>query len=166
MRLMLAALVAVIATGVSAQEDSRWVRKVLVGQWCDGWGHCRAHYKYVRVEPTYGRSYSLTYTHPHRHECLHVRAVVGLEKYNIEEARQNAIDMWSEQVKLHHGVKFMNPDNAIVMSDGGRGPDCYVSATGTRASEKAAEAIGRKLSQCELIARPCAGPIDEGRGRR
>lgn len=166
MRLVLAALVAVIATGAFAQEDSRWVKRIIGYRHVCDWDGCRRHPVYQNVYVPYApRSYSLTYTHPHRHECLQVRAVVGLEKYNLEEAKQNAIDMWAEQTKLHHGVKFINADNAIILSDGGRGPDCYVSATGTRASEKAAEVVGRKLVQCEFIARPCAGSIDDGRRR-
>lgn len=166
MRWMLAALVAVIATGAFAQEDSRWVKRIIGYRHVCDWEGCRRHPVYQNVYVPYApRSYSLTYAHPHRHECLQVRAVVGLEKYNVEEARQNAIDMWMEAIKLHHGVRWMNPDNAIIMSDGGRGPDCYISATGTRASEKAAEVVGRRLHQCEYVARPCAGPVDDGRRR-
>lgn len=172
MRLMLAAMMAVIATGALAQEDSRWVKRIIGYRHVCDWEGCRRHPVYRSfyvpyAHPSYyaPREYTLSYG-SRRHECLQVRAVVGLEKYNVEEARQNAVDMWMEVVKLHHGVRFMNPDNAIVMSDGGRGPDCYVSATGTRASEKAAEVVGRRLSQCEYVARPCAGVMDEGRGRR
>lgn len=99
----------------------------------------------------------------HRPECLTPRSVVGLEKYNLDEAKNNAISLWMEAEKLHNGVKYMNPENALVLSNGGKGPDCYVSSTGNRASEKIAEGTGRQLHQCEFRARPCAGIAEEAR---
>lgn len=99
-------------------------------------------------------------------ECLAPRSVVGLEKYSLDEAKENATALWMEAVKLHHGAKYMNPANALVFSDNGRGPDCYLAATGNRASEQLAEKASKVLHQCEFRARPCEGQVDEDRGRR
>lgn len=110
------------------------------------------------------RVYSYVHREPdarHRAECLTPRSVVGLEKYSLEEARNNAIAMWMEAEKLHNGVKYMNPENAVVLSNGGKGPDCYISSTGNRASERLAEGAGKVLHQCEFRARPCSGAITE-----
>lgn len=139
------------------QEDSRWVKK-LVGRWCDSSGYCRPDYRWHRAAPRvyHARPYDLGHTNPYRQgNCYPVRATVGIEKYNVEEARSSAVELWMEAEKLHHGVKYMSPEHAIVFSDGGKGPDCYPSSTGTRASERAAETIGKRLWQCEFIARPC-----------
>lgn len=133
---------------------------------CDVWDDCRpvSVKRWVWV-PYGGREYTLTYSHQQRIAgCQPVRAAVGLEKYNLEEAKDNAVAMWMEAVGLHIGKKFMNPDNAVVLSDRGRGPECYLSATGNRLSEKAAEQAGRQLHQCEFVAHPCPGPV--GRLRR
>ena len=101
-----------------------------------------------------------------RGECLAPRAVVGLEKYNVEEAKENAISLWMEAEKLHNGVKYMNPNNAIVISSDGRGPDCFLSSTGNRASEKLAESANKVLHQCEFRARPCSGAAEEDERKR
>ena len=74
-----------------------------------------------------------------RSECLAARSVVGLERYSLEEAKENAISLWMEAEKLHNGVKYMNPNNAIVISADGKGPECYLSSTGNRTSEQLAE---------------------------
>lgn len=108
-------------------------------------------YSYIQREPDARR----------RGECLVPRSVVGLEKYSLEEAKNNAIAMWMEAEKLHNGVKYMNPENAVVLSNGGKGPDCYISSTGNRASERLAEGAGKVLHQCEFRARPCSGIITE-----
>lgn len=136
-------------TGRRTQEcDYRWVRRYV-----------------PQYQP---REYTLTYQHNSRGrgECLPMRAVVGVERGDLENAKANAISMWMEQVKLHEGLKYMNPDNAIVLSDGGRGPDCYASSTGLRWSEQVAEKVGRSLHQCEFRARPCAGPDESDSKRR
>lgn len=101
-----------------------------------------------------------------RGDCLAPRAVVGLERYNLQEARDNAISLWMEAEKLHNGVKYMNPENAIVLSADGKGPDCYLSSTGNRASEKLAEQANKVLHQCEFRARPCSGNIGADQARR
>lgn len=154
------ALIALLlsATAAAAQEDSRWVWKVIRYERVCELFDCyrRPVYQRVYVPYVHPREYAITYTHPSRQgHCYPVRAVVGIEKYNIEEARQNAVDLWMESVKLHHGVRFMDPENAIILSGGGKGPDCYLSSTGTRASEKVGEVFGRRLHQCEFQARPC-----------
>lgn len=96
-----------------------------------------------------------------RSECLAARSVVGLERYSLEEAKENAISLWMEAEKLHNGVKYMNPNNAIVISADGKGPECYLSSTGNRTSEQLAEKANKVLHQCEFRARPCRG-ADEG----
>lgn len=168
-RILLACIALLITAEAAAQEDSRWVRKLLRYERRCEWFDC--YWRPVYSRPIYraygyppGRDYTLTYTSPYRQgNCYPVRSVVGVEKYNLEEAKQNAIDLWMEQAKMHHGVRFMDPENAIILSDGGKGPDCYLSSTGTRASEKAAEIVGRRLTQCEFIARPCEPPRDPRR---
>lgn len=143
--------------------NCRW----MVNDWTGRrWQEC--DYRWVRNHyQHYGREYALTYTTPQtRGECLAPRSVVGIEKYNIEEAKDSAISLWMEAEKMHHGVRFMGSDNAIVLSDGGRGPECYVSSTGNRASEKIAEGVaGKVLHQCVFTARPCPGGISGGRRR-
>lgn len=170
MRLIVFVL-ALLVSGISAnsQDNStRWVWRTIGWRTvCDEYGwNCRRipvrqrHY----AAPVYGYVQQAPYDTRRRPECLVQRAAVGLEKLNLDEARQSAIGLWMEAVQLHEGKRWMNPDNAIVLSNGGRGPDCYLSATGNRFSEKAAEATsGRVLHQCEFIARPCAGTDDERR---
>lgn len=147
---------------VKVPYNCRWI----VNDWTGRrWKEC--DYRWVRqAYHYYGREYALTYTTPQsRGECLAPRSVVGIEKYNLDEAKDSAIGLWMEAEKMHHGVKFMSPDNAIVLSDGGRGPECYVSSTGNRMSEKVAEKAGQVLHQCNFVARPCAGGISAGRRR-
>lgn len=167
-RILLAlALIAIPIPGVASDYvrvpfNCRW----MVNDWTGRrWQEC--DYRWVRNHyQHYGREYALTYTTPQtRGECLPSRAVVGVEKYSLDEAKENAIAMWMENVKLHEGVRFMSPDNAVVLSDGGRGPECYVSSTGLRLSEKAAGAAGQVLHQCTFVARPCPGGISGGRRR-
>lgn len=162
------ALIALLlsATAAAAQEDSRWVWKVIRYERVCELFDCyrRPVYQRVYVPYVHPREYAITYTHPSRQgHCYPVRAVVGLEKYNVDEAKQNAVELWMEQVRLHHGVKWMDPENAIILSGGGKGPDCYLSSTGTRASERLAENIGKRLSQCEFVARPCEPPKSPAR---
>lgn len=161
---------------VRAQDDG-WTRRLLYLDRVEKWREERRHRAAAAARreairrAEYGghpatRVYSFIQREPdgrHRPECLVPRSVVGLEKYNLDEAKNNAIALWMEAEKLHNGVKFMNPENAIVLSNGGKGPDCYVSSTGNRASEKIAEGAGRVLHQCEFRARPCAGIAEEAR---
>ena len=162
----------VLATPIAAQEGgARWAWQEI---------HRRQYQDYLRQQrlrayqaqqqrqqyPVYAygpRAYTLEQRRQAR--CEAVQSAVGVEKYNLDEARESARQLWMERVKLDHGVKYMNPDNAIILSGQGDGPDCYLSATGTRKSEKAAEAVaGAVLHQCEFIAAPCIGGVDV-RGR-
>ena len=113
-------------------------------------------YGFMRGEPNHRR----------RGECLAPRSVVGLERYSLEEAKENAISLWMEAEKLHNGVKYMDPDYAIVLSADGKSPDCYISSTGNRASEQLAAKVNKVLHQCEFRARPCSAAADVDRQRR
>ena len=168
-RLLLSlALLIGMVTPTVAQDD--WVRRVLREERrrdYQAWLHRqrlaeqRRQYELVYQR---GQVYGWVQRIPdsrHRPDCIpQPRSVVGLEKYNVDEARANARHMWMEAEKLHNGVKYMNPDNALVIED-----DCYVSSTGNRGSEKAAESVGRARQQCVFTARACVGPADDERKR-
>lgn len=148
--------------------SSEWVKRVMREE------RYREYRRYSRPQPyPAGRSYELTYSPgprvmgwtgygpggPRRDVvCMPPRSVVGVEKYNVEEARSSAVSLWMEAEKLHHGVKFMNPKNAIVVQD-----DCYLSSTGNRGSEKIAEGVGKTLQQCVFTAIACEGAEQEER---
>ena len=139
--LLLALLVLLFWVSPAPAEES-WVDQIL---------HRRKAQKRAYVRPREVQQV--------RHGCLGVTlSVVGLEAYSLETARSSAIANWMEAVKLHHGVKYMNPEHAV-----SEGPACFLSTTGNRSSEKAGEFLhgGKSLHQCEFRARPCIGQAEK-----
>lgn len=181
-RLIFGATVAVAAlTPALAQEgDTRWIRKAIGrAQVCAWDGSCRWEYRYgwVRV-PSYSHYWRApVYTHPTRvygytgyynegqdktQRCAtlpnsqpHRISAVGIEAYDKEKAKEQAVSAWAEIVRAKIGGRWMDAANAEAAVF-----ECWRSATGNRASEKAADFGGRELHQCSLDANPCRAKLE------
>jgi len=90
------------------------------------------------------------------HDCKPMITATGDEKYGKDRAKEDAEGRWMESVKGKWGPKYMELRYSI---DGTW--DCGRSSTGNRASEKAAETLGKFLEQCELKARPCRAELEQ-----
>ena len=166
---MLVLLAIVFASESRSQDqDTRWIYRTIRQQyWAyDHWtGQYVYRWRYVQVRNhTYHlpevRVYGYTRRGDDRHDdrdrgrgrCLTTHKAIGSERYDKEKAKEDARQQWASLVRFHHGVVFMDLSNArdVVFS-------CSKSATGERASEKAAAVLsgGSGLQQCEVEARPC-----------
>lgn len=169
--LMLLAAVAAIAPASAQERDGRWIKKAIGRAYvCDGWGACRYEYRYGWVRHGYAPTYAprvYGYTHygdtadkgprcatqpnglPNR------ISAVGIEAYDIEKAKEQAIAAWAEIVRAKIGGRLMDYANSEAAVF-----ECWRSATGNRASEKAADFGGRELHQCSLDANPCRSKVE------
>lgn len=168
--ILLATLVA--AAPASAQpafdysEDGRWVRRA-IGKRCytntfTGARSCEYDWgPYRRVEPHYHapRPYYTpqVYGYVRRDDTAqgprcHTGKIsaIGIEAFDKDKAKEQAQAAWAEIVRARIGGKYMDTNNteAGVL-------ECWRSATGNRASEKAADFGGRELHQCEWTGIPC-----------
>ena len=158
--LILLALMPLIFSSVSHAEDDRAeIRRQLISS-CKFWETCG---QYDRHRP---RHYELRQRLPEvrvygyreeydAHDCKPMITATGDEKYGKDRAKEDAEGRWMESVKGKWGPKYMELRYSI---DGTW--DCGRSSTGNRASEKAAETLGKYLEQCELKARPCRRPLE------
>ena len=133
-----------------------------------------------RWEPRYARTGVPIYTHHHRPpigyypppvryhhpayppqptvvdsrdgpRCVQQRVTaIGVESYDKDKAREAAQSSYAEIVRARYGGKWMDLANAEAVTF-----ECWKSASGNRASEKAADFGGRELQQCEVQAIPC-----------
>jgi hypothetical protein len=171
----------IILTPALAQEsDTRWIRKAVGrAQVCDWGGGCRWEYRYgwVRV-PSYSHYWRApVYTHPTRvygytgyynegqdkgQRCAmlpngqpHRISAVGIEAFDKEKAKEQAVAAWAEIVRAKIGGRWMDVANAEASVF-----ECWRSATGNRASEKMADFGGRELHQCSVDANPCRAKLE------
>lgn len=165
---------------VSAQEsDYRWIRKAIGrAQVCDWGGACRWEYRYGWVRAPYNHYWRApTYTNPTRvygyvgyyneaqdktQRCAtlpngHPQRIsaVGVEAFDKEKAKEQAVAAWAEIVRAKIGGRWMDAANAEAAVF-----ECWRSATGNRASEKMADFGGRELHQCSLDANPCRAELE------
>ncbi len=133
-----------------------------------------------RWEPRYARTGVPIYTHPHRPpigyypppvryhhvampppprgdllsqgpRCIDIRvSAIGVEAYDKDKAKEQATAALAEIVRARFGSRFMDVSNAEAVVF-----ECWKSATGNRASEKAADFGGKELHQCQVESRPC-----------
>lgn len=91
--------------------------------------------------------------------CKGRMAREGVEKYQIEDAKESAKSMLQEAIRRHHGGKYMDPANWKEVEF-----DCGLSSTGNRGSEKTAGTLtgGGALQQCTIYAKPCRGIREDG----
>ncbi len=83
--------------------------------------------------------------------CIDIRvSAIGIEAYDKEKAKEQATAALAEIVRARFGGRFMDISNAEAVVF-----ECWKSATGNRASEKAADFGGRELHQCQVESRPC-----------
>ena len=163
-------LMVAVNEGRSQDQDTRWIYRTIRQQyWAyDHWtGQTVLRHRYVtRRYPNHTyhlpevRVYGYARRGDDRHDdrdrgrgrCLTTHKAIGSERYDKEKAKEDARQQWASLVRFHHGVVFMDLSNArdVVFS-------CSKSATGERASEKAAAVLsgGSGLQQCEVEARPC-----------
>lgn len=161
-----ASVLAVAATGALAQDNSvRWVYKAIGRTWqCSDWtGECGYRYTYG-YRPQYAtpqayapRVYGYHQALPrvdsaaNAPRCYTGRlSVVGIEAFDKDKAKEQAVSAWAEAVRARIGGKFMDIRNADAVVY-----ECWASATGNRASEKVADLGGKELHQCEITAQPC-----------
>lgn len=167
----LAALL-VIAPASAQEGDGRWIRKATGRTWsCNAWtGFCQweYHYGWVRApsyqhyyRPHYGtRVYGYTAygnAQDKTERCArlpngqpHRISAVGVEAFDKDKAKEQAVAAWAEIVRAKIGGRWMDANHAEASVF-----ECWRSATGNRASEKMADFGGRELNQCSLDANPC-----------
>ena len=162
--LAVAALLMLSVNYAAAEDDRAEIRRQLISS-CKFWETCGQYFK-----PTYRRNYEPRRYEIERryeprvygyreeydaHDCKPMITATGDEKYGKDRAKEDAEGRWMESVKGKWGPKYMELRYSI---DGTW--DCGRSSTGNRASEKAAETLGKYLEQCELKARPCRRPLE------
>jgi len=136
-------------------------------------GHCQ-------WEPRFGLAGTPVYTHPNRPpvgyypapvryyhpahppaprgdllaqgpRCVDSRvSAIGIEAYDKAKAKEQAMAALAEIVRARWGGRYMDISNAEAVVF-----ECWKSATGNRASEKAADFGGKELHQCQVESRPC-----------
>lgn len=77
-------------------------------------------------------------------------SATGVEAYSTEKAKEEADQALMEAIRGKHGSRFMDLENSVEKIY-----ECWKSATGNRASEKAADFGGKTLRQCTVEAIPC-----------
>lgn len=83
---------------------------------------------------------------------------IGLERYDLDDAKEEADVAWRTHVAHHFGQKYVDLNHARHLSY-----TCNQSSTGGRKSEGAAAAVRKFLHQCEIEAIPCLAhkkPVD------
>lgn len=166
--LMLLAAVAAIAPASAQERDGRWIKKAIGRAYvCDGWGACRYEYRYGWVRHGYAPTYAprvYGYTHYGDNQDKGPRcatlpngqpekvSAVGIEAFDLGKAKEQAVAAWAEIVRARIGGRYMDHANSEAAVF-----ECWRSATGNRASEKAADFGGRELHQCALQSIPCRG---------
>lgn len=165
------AAVAAIAPASAQERDGRWIKRAIGRAYvCDGWGACRYEYRYGWVRHGYAPTYAprvYGYTHygetPDNGPRCAVQTngipnrihAVGIEAYDVEKAKEQAVAAWAEIVRAKVAGRMMDIANAEAATF-----ECWRSATGNRASEKAADFGGRELHQCAVTAIPCRGKVE------
>lgn len=171
MRLMLAALVAVIATGAFAQEDSRWVKRIIGYRHVCDWDGCRRHpvYRNVYVPYAHPREYTLTYAYREGRICdKPTIEVLSTEHQEETNARNAATKLWMAQVQWKWGGQYMDLENATDVLWRCSASNAHDTISG-RLAEGVSKLVGKEGQnvRCQLWARPCTAPREpEGRGRR
>lgn len=172
----------VVLTPALAQEsDYRWLRKsttrsCYINEWtgfreCYGGGrripyYAPSHYGYRPTYPSPTRVYGYTGYYNEAQDktqrCAtlpngqpHRISAIGIEAFDKEKAREQAIAAWAEIVRAKIGGRWMDVANAEASVF-----ECWRSATGNRASEKMADFGGRELHQCGLDATPCRAKLE------
>lgn len=142
------ALIAGVVTA-SAEEDSRWVWRIIRKQYCSEWSGCEWRYAHVRVyrPPVY--AYERRDDDDRRGwDCRDIRRAVGDQHLTIDGAKNAANEAWAGTIRFHLGEKFMDLKNAR-----------HIEYTCSRSSIKEQGAsvttLGQALSRCEIEAQPC-----------
>ncbi len=167
LRFFLAVAILLVATSAASagdyeDRDYDWVRqRVKVRNYvrCDEWwSSCSREWRYVTRWVKVSRhprlqgevNYAPRGDRIPMPDCKPFVSATGDDKYGQERAKESAEQRWMDEAKNKFGVKYMDSRNA---RDGTF--ECGRSASGSRASEKAAEGVGLFLEQCEMVARPC-----------
>lgn len=93
--------------------------------------------------------------------CMPAVAIVGDQAVSEDGARSQSLKAWSQQVRFLHGELYMDPDRADERAF--RCTKSSVENVGNRITE--AVGVNSQFWRCQLIARPCAAPIEKDFGQ-